>query len=720
MADDDDIRYGATDDEDDELEADQTEDRSEELVRDHDIKSECIKAYSDIEKGYSDQWERSNDQMDYWDVYNCTIGPKQFYSGNSKIFVPIVKDAIDARKTRFVNQIFPTSGKHIEITGSEGKPQALMSLLEFYIRKCKLRTKIMPPLLKNGDVEGQYTLLVGWTRNERHVAMRVKRKPTIDGMEIPHAEGFDDIKEETIIHEYPKVEVIPDADLLVLPSSAESIEEAIEEGGSVTIQRRWSKAKIRSLIREGEIDQEEGEALIKAMSEREKDQIPDKKSKSVDAAGIKYSGKKSTAHVYETWMKLKIDGDRRIVRIYYGGPDHVLSVKRNPYWCDKVPILSAPVDKVEGSFKGVSKIKPVETFQYAANDAVNEGMDAAAYALLPIIMTDPLKNPKIGSMVLNVAAVWETNPKDTQFAQFPPLWKDAFQIVASAKDQVFQTLGVNPAMMPQQVMAPGKKPNQAQIANEQMVDILTTADSVTVLEGEILSPLMQWFLWLDHQFRDETMTVRAFGRLGVQAEMERIEPVQMDRRFEVRWYGVEAARNQQQMQAQMAGLNVIMRLPPQSYAPYKLNLAPVLEQFVENLFGPRLGPRVFEDQSKQLTLEPMFENQLLAAGFDLPVAPMDNDQQHMQAHAQAMQAGDWHGTIRAHMQKHQQQMQLKQQAMIAGQVQALMGAAQQAQRGGGGPRPGAQTGGPRPMGQGPAGMIHRDRMAIGPPRSKAR
>ena len=183
---------------------------------------------------------------------------------------------------------------------------------------------------------------------------------------------------------------------------------------------------------------------------------------------------------------------------------------------------------------------------------------------------------------------------------------------------------------------------------------------------------------------------------------------------------VEAARNQQQMQTQMAGLNVLMHLPPQSYAPYKLNLAPVLEQFVENLFGPRLGPRIFEDQSKQLTLEPAFENQLLTAGFDLPVSPMDNDQQHMQAHAQAMQAGDWHGTIRAHMAKHQQQMQLKQQAQIMGQVQALMGGAQQAQRGGGGARPGGMAGGPRPNGQQPPGVIHRDRMAIGPPRSRPR
>ena len=44
----------------------------------------------------------------------------------------------------------------------------------------------------------------------------------------------------------------------------------------------------------------------------------------------------------------------------------------------------------------------------------------------------------------------------------------------------------------------------------------------------------------------------------MQAEMETIEPIQMDRRFEFRWFGVEAARNQQQIQMKMAGMNVLI------------------------------------------------------------------------------------------------------------------------------------------------------------------
>lgn len=699
-------------DEDDDLPA-QTEERDRELCNDKDIRKECLKLYADLEKGFSDQWERSNAQMDYWDIYHCTLNAKQFYSGNSKIYLPLCHDAINARVTRFVNQIFPQSGKHIEVTASEDPPSALMSLLEFYIRKCRLRTNVMPALLRNGDIEGQYNLEISWVRNKRHVAMRVKRQQKVDDAPIPDSE-FDDIEEQEIVHQYPHFEVVADADCLVLPFTANSIEDAIDQGGSVTIIKRWSKAKIRRMIREGEIDKENGQDLLEAMSNKTSQDQINKPKQMVDAAGIKSGEGGKTALVYKTWHRVKVDGELRLVRTYFGGEDRLIGCKLNPFWCDKVPVLSAPVEKVQGSFKGNSKLKFVDTIQYAANDAVNEGMDSAAYALLPIIMTDPEKNPRVGSMVLNVAAVWETNPRDTQFAQFPQLWKEAFQIVASCKDQIFQTLGVNPAMMPHQATASGKKPNQAQIANEQQVDILTTADVVTGLEGEILTPLLQWMVWLDHQYRDEELLIPSFGELGAQMEMDRIEPVQMDRRFEFRWYGVEAARSIQQMQQQMATINVLKGIPPQMYPGYEMTLAPFMANIVENVFGSRLGPRMFKDLRKQLSFEPQFENQILESGMPVVVHPLDNDQEHMQAHMQAFQEhGDFTGFLRDHMMQHQMQMQKKQQAQQI-QAQQML----QPPPPPGGPRQGAKPMGPRQAGQGPPGSIHKDQMPTAMPRPR--
>ena len=240
-------------------------DRDEELSTRKKVRDLLLDTFKEVEKGFEDQYQRSNCIMDYWDIYHTELGSKQFYTGNSKIFVPIVRNAVTARKTRFTNQIFPMSGRYVECTSSDGTiPHALIALSEHYVRKAKLRTQVMPALMKNGDVEGQYSIYVSWAKNVRHVVQRIKKPVEVEGNEVP-GEEVDDIKEETITHGFPVVEVIADTDLLVLPATVDSIDEAIANGGSVSIIRRWTKAQIKKMIADDEIIKERGEALIESM-----------------------------------------------------------------------------------------------------------------------------------------------------------------------------------------------------------------------------------------------------------------------------------------------------------------------------------------------------------------------------------------------------------------------------------------------------------------------
>ena len=156
-------------------------DRSDELLGNKDVKEALLDIYKDIEKGFQEQADRSDDNMDYWDCYNNVLNGNQFYEGNSRIFVPIVNNAVGARKTRFVNQMFPMSGRYVEATTEDGNlPQTEMALLEHYVRTAKLRTQVAPALVKSGDIEGQYTIQVTWRESERHVVRRVKKPPEID------------------------------------------------------------------------------------------------------------------------------------------------------------------------------------------------------------------------------------------------------------------------------------------------------------------------------------------------------------------------------------------------------------------------------------------------------------------------------------------------------------------------------------------------------------
>ena len=337
--------------------AEEALDRSEELSTKKDVEEALLDIYKDIEKGFDNQAERSDSNMDMWDVYNCVLNQNQFYSGTSKIFVPIVHSAVEARKTRFVNQMFPMSGRYVEVTSEDGKiPHAEMALLEHYVRSAKMRTRVAPSLVKNGDIEGQMTVQVTWEERTRHVAYRTKKPPQVDGEDVEAEEDVEDIKEEEIVSGGPVVTVIPDSDFLVLPATVDSLDQALAEGGSVTTLCRWSQAKLKRKMKEGEVRDDVAEGLLEELKNDKIQQRPDKGKEMVDAAGIKGDARGKYILLYRTWCMLTIDGERRLCLSYLAGKDRVLSCKRNPYWSDRIDVISAPVDKVDGCFKGISKV----------------------------------------------------------------------------------------------------------------------------------------------------------------------------------------------------------------------------------------------------------------------------------------------------------------------------------------------------------------------------
>ncbi|MDA4132686.1 MAG: hypothetical protein OK454_06125, partial [Thaumarchaeota archaeon] len=183
--------------------------RSDELKDKPGVEDDLLDLYKEIEKGFENQRDRSNEIQDNWDLYNCQLSEKQFYNGTSQLATPFIHDAVEARQTRFTNQIFPVSGRFVEVTTNEADPpQETQALLESYVRKCKLRTEIVPALMRNGDIEGMYILYVTWQERERHVVFREKKQPTTDGMPNEAVEPVDDIKEETLVDAFPDVEVI--------------------------------------------------------------------------------------------------------------------------------------------------------------------------------------------------------------------------------------------------------------------------------------------------------------------------------------------------------------------------------------------------------------------------------------------------------------------------------------------------------------------------------
>jgi hypothetical protein len=253
-----------------------------------------------------------------------------------------------------------------------------------------------------------------------------------------------------------------------------------------------------------------------------------------------------------------------------------------------------------------------------------------------------------------------------------------------------------------------KKQNQAEVAQEKQIDILTTSDTTRTIKDGVLNPLVNLFMELDYQYRDFDVTVYEYGEMGIQANLERFPPSQLRNSTIFYWIGDELIKGVQEVQQKISTFNVLMQLPPQLMPHFQLDLEPVLIDIFETVYGSRISRQALKDTRSLISVDPEKENQLMMMGHYVMVHPMDDAQKHIAAHKQAIETqGDVSKLIESHIMDHMvvlnQKMQQQQQA----------GQEQQPQPGG--PRPGAKAAAPRPV-QHPPGTIHKDQMTSQMPR----
>lgn len=652
--------------------------------------------YPDVVSAFDEKKDQSSGIDRFWDIYNCKLTSQQMYDGDSQVYVPVVHDAIEAITKRNTSMLFPTVGNKIEVISETGEyPFETMALVDHHVRKCGLRN-LIPGLLRRGYIEGQWTILLDWKRDVRKTTKKIEK---IDPENA--TEKITDIEHVEIVTEGPDVTVIPSQDLAVIPATCSGIDEA----EMVVISFRFSKEEMENKVEEGVFLKSEfakmsgGEAADSKWSDKER----------VSEAGVKMKGTHKYYRVFQVWKKFRLDKEKEPCIIYFGGTDCVLGISKNPYWSGKVPIMSEPVDLIPGSFWGRSKISHVEQLAYQLNDAINMGMDSAKYSVLPIVMTDPVKNPNVGSMILASAAIWETNPNDTSFAQFPALWKDSFAMGQAIKQQIMESMEVNDAMMGR---APQGRKNAQAIAQQSSEAMMTISDTVRRFEVGIMDKLVEWFYELDQQFRDDELIVKIEGEVGISANMQRIPPQQFDQRYFFKWNGIEQAIGAQRVQQMISFMGVLRGMPPQALNGRTLDITPIIDYASEVILGPSVAPRVLVDNRHKTTMPPETEDEILHNAMDLPTNPMDDDAKHIQQHqASAKITGDLGGHFRLHIMKHVAQMQAKAQQAAPQQPKGLMGVPGMGGSGvAGTPKPGAMTAMNPRAPQQPNGAIPQDVM----------
>ena len=687
---------------------------------DSDAYEEVVKLYPKIQKCYENKQEQSDNIREYWAIHSANPDDNQQYTGNSKCYIPAVRDAIQARIKRCLAQLFPANHKHVEAVGPTGEsPTNVLALLEHYIRKVNLKNIVRADLIA-GDVTGQWNLYVDWKKSYRTVTEIVRKPPIVENVDLQlvdaSAEDEERLEEREVVTEGPDIVPICTEDLAVYPPTVDSIEDSI--ASSVIL--RMSKDKCQQMIDEGVFVGVDAKELVERLGAPDgtRERAKPQKNRTSDA-GVSTQGTYKYALIYEVATDLKLDGDRKEpALVYYAGPNLPVGIIKSPWWSGRRPVVSAPIEEITGSFFGISKIEPVKYLQWNLNDFWNMGMDSAQYALLPVIMTDPAKNPQYQSMVMGLAAIWLADPNSTKFAEFPPLWKDSMTLCGGIKQQIYESMDVNEAMLGK--MPAGRKNNQM-VGNLQQEQQVNITDHAKRYEDMILNPLLERMFELDQQFRTEEVTVQAMGEAGVKTMLKPIEPQQFGVTWFFRWLGTSFVVNSQRIQQMIAMMNVLRGIPPQQLAGRRLDVTPILESMVEHVFGPELGPRILIDERNLYTIPPEIENDMLHNGLPVETHPGDDHMKHITAHNEAAKlTTDPTGAYRTHIAMHVKAIQAAMQASMGQQQGQQAGAPGQGMPGGAGPgvagtpRIGAQPGQPRM--QQPPGAVHADAMLGAPGR----
>ncbi len=660
------------------------------------------KLYQQIESGYTEEKkEQTRNIEEYWKVYNCELGDDQQYNGDSQIYEPITRDALEARRKRFTAMLFPSVGENIECISEQGDiPQATLAMQQYYVRKMDLRA-MASMLFLNGDVEGQYSVMLDWVRKEREIT--VKKSTLIDDS----TEEIPSIEKEIVVDEMPEVTIIAAQDLWFFPSTITDIQDA----EIVSVALRLTDDALDDMVERGLLLKKPVDQLVKSAGT---DQSKWAARARTAEAGVKIKAGQKFTLIYQVFTRLKIEDKKVPVIIFYGGESDILGIIKNPYWSQKIPIITEPVDKVAGTLWGKSRVAPVAPLQYQLNDICNMGMDSAMYTLLPIVMTDPLKNPKTGSMVMAAAAIWETSPADTNIVDFPPLYQHALTLRGSIKQQIMESMDVNETMLG---VAPQGRKNAAAVGQQSAEGMATIGDVVKRFENGVMNQILQWNYELDLQYREEDLMIVQQGEHGVKAILERIPPQQVSTRYWFKWLGADQAMGAQRVQQMIGFMNVLRGIPPEQLNGRKLDIGPILDFASEAVFGPTLAQNILIDQRHMMSLPPEIENEILHNNLPAHVSPDDDDLYHLQSHqAAAALTGDRYGGFRVHIMEHMQSMQRKQmEQQPKGQpgIPGGMGLAGGPQAGvAGTPRPGSMPAEQRVV-QNPPGAINPDQMQDG-------
>lgn len=505
--------------------------------------------YSKVER----DWER------YRDVYNMRRSIS-FYDGRSKLFLGILKDAVDTLTRIAKDAILSDPYISIETPALEGYDGKFADVaVDFYKSlledQAKVRTKLSM-LLRQLYIIGTTCLKFGWKEVERKVKYRVKQA---DGsLKVETTKQYE--------HCGPSLDVVDMSHVYVWPETATDYD---------SLRMVWEDSittadKLRVKAEQGWYDALNVE---EAIANRKKDLEERKRqtSQSAKETGHGFSSvlADDELDITELWCRYRLpdkekDEDETWVWVTYCG-DVILRIQENPWWFNTPPYLFAAIYREHDYFYGHGVVEGLEMWQYMANDLVNQTMDSTTYSINGIAIFDPNLVDDPDLYQFEPMAKWLIAPDAVKFDRPPSqLSVEGLNMVRFLITIMQEQSNANAIVSgsPREGLgrAVGTATGVSTLAASGNAAVL---DQVEEFEAQLLTPLLKMQEIAVHEFMDSDVIIRKMGPDGSLLTDVIVEPEDLVLSSDIRW--VASLRLKEKLsksQQLLNAANILMGVDP--------------------------------------------------------------------------------------------------------------------------------------------------------------
>jgi len=490
----------------------------------------------------------------YRNVYNLRR-TQSFYDGRSKLFLGVLKDAVDTltriAKDSIMSDPYIAVETPLDSKFGEVAVDFYKSLLE---DQAKIRGKVSM-LLRQLYIIGTTCVKFGWKEVERQVKYREKSSET----------GDREIKSRKQYECYgPTLDVVDMSHVYVWPETATDYNDLrmVWEDATIT----FDKLNVRA--RKGWYSQSAVDEVIHEKCDKlEKEKKATSQSK--QETGNEIDLAEDEVDITDLWVRYRLpdadkEEDETWVWVTYSG-ETILRVQENPWWFNTPPYLFGALFREHDYFYGHGIVEGLEMWQYMTNDLVNQTMDAGTFSLNPITIFDPAGVDDPDMYQIEPMAKWLIAPDAVRFERPPAQMSieglNMVKFLINVMQDQSKANGIVSGS-PREGMgrAVGTATGVSQIAAAGNSAVI---DQVEELETQLFTPLLKMNEIACHQFMDDSVTIRMTGPDGVLLTGRIIEPQDLVLSSDIRWIASLRLREKLSKSQQMLNLlNIAIGIPP--------------------------------------------------------------------------------------------------------------------------------------------------------------